>query len=529
MNIAFITFLIVWSLGVIQRSLYQLYLWQVKEYRWDRMHAFLKTGPGKQFFLDKLTGLKLAFFLIGLVAINYLGLYYLALFIPYVLHLILLLSRRSKVKKPDFTKKALLIYSLTFLSLAAPTSLILFTPNLNIKILSLLGLDLLLPAIIPLAILVQWPLGTYLKNKTFKRAAEKRAKHKKLTVIGITGSYGKSSVKEFLATLLKEKFKVLKTPQNVNSEMGIANFILAKLKKNHQVLVAEMGAYKKGEIKKSCEIVRPQIGILTAINEQHLDLFGGLENTKKAKYELISSLPHNGFAVFNGDNEHTFKMALKTQVPHVLYSVKDKAHVWASDIKATLDYLRFVLNYKDKKELIEVKLTGKHNVSNLLAAITVSLHLGLDMEELRRGLSKLEPLERTLRPIIGREGVLIIDDSYSANPDGVIAALEYLKENFTDKQKVILMPSLIELGREARAIHAKLGSKLAEIGDQVIITTADYYKEILQGVERESYPKFRLIMKSKEIKQHLKGFLDKDTVVLLESRVPGEVIKYLKY
>ncbi|MDD4351828.1 MAG: UDP-N-acetylmuramoyl-tripeptide--D-alanyl-D-alanine ligase [Candidatus Gracilibacteria bacterium] len=521
-----IIFVALWSLSVLYRSLSYVYIWQVKEYRADRMRSFLRTGPGKQFFFDKFRALKLGLLILGLAAIYYLDWYYLLPILVYFLELGFIIKKR-RLQKPDFTSKALLILALMLIFLIPNSILILLaSPSLNLKILYLIGLDLLLPVISLFSILIQWPLSYVLKARTFKRAAAKRAAFPDLKVIGITGSYGKSSTKEFLATILSAKFKVLKTPKNVNSEMGIANFLLKNLSTDYEVLVVEMGAYKKGEIKKSCQIAKPQIGILTAVSQQHLDLFGSIENTKQAKYELISALPDSGFAVFNGDNKYTFELALKTRTPHAIYSVKDKADIWATEIQTSFDKIRFKLNGKELSEHLEARVFGKHNVSNLLAAIEVALHLGLDIQEIKQGLSKIEPLEKTLKVFTGIKEIKVIDDSYSANPDGVIAALDYL-ESFEYKQKIVLMPSLIELGRESAEIHGNLGKELARVATKVIITTADHYKDLIAELKTEDAEKFTLITKAKDIIAALDPILHKSTVVLIESRIPKSVIKYL--
>jgi len=160
-------------------------------------------------------------------------------------------------------------------------------------------------------------------------------------VIGITGSYGKSSTKEFLATILSAKYKVCKTSANRNSEIGVAETVLRELKPEHEIFIVEMGAYRTGEIKAICDIVHPTIGVLTAVSEQHLALFGSLEATKKAKYELIEALPENGIAIFNADNRATRELAEQTLKPKRLYSTERPADVSANAITVQPEKLSF--------------------------------------------------------------------------------------------------------------------------------------------------------------------------------------------
>ncbi|PIS39980.1 MAG: hypothetical protein COT32_02190, partial [Candidatus Nealsonbacteria bacterium CG08_land_8_20_14_0_20_36_22] len=348
-----------------------------------------------------------------------------------------------------------------------------------------------------------------LVKKTLKKAKEKKEQFKNLIVIGITGSYGKSSTKEFLATILSEKFKVLKTPKNINAEIGIAKTILNELKPEHQVFIAEIGAYERGKIKEVCRMLGPKIGILTGINEQHLSTFGSLENIKKAKYELIESLPRT--IIVRGLPEDGIAI------------IRDKLDLRADDIRVEKEYIFFKVSGVNFK----VNLLGIHNIDNILLSASCAQKLGMSLEEISRACLKIKPEQGGMK-FLRKDAPVVIDSSYSANPDGVIADLDYLKTLRQAQGKlIIVMPCLIELGRVSKEVHKRIGRKIGEVCDLAIITTRDYFKEIKKTAEIGSLQIF-LIENPKEIIAKIKEFCKNDDVVLLEGRVPKE-IKSVKF
>jgi len=219
-----------------------------------------------------------------------------------------LFSGGRKFRFPVWTVKALLIFTLSLISMV----LLFPLANMNSDVSDLsfyVSVYFLMPlAVIFFTVLINVPVNI-VKNIIFILAKNKVSKIKNLTVIGITGSYGKSSTKEFLSQILSKKFRVLKTPGNINTEIGVSQFILKNLKTDVEILIVEMGAYRAGEIRRICGIVRPKIGILTGISQQHLALFGSMESIKNAKYELINSLPKDGLAVFNGENNYCLELS----------------------------------------------------------------------------------------------------------------------------------------------------------------------------------------------------------------------------
>jgi len=485
-----------WFLRQTKAALFWLYLWQLKEYHLGRFLAHFSTEKGKRLIINPLLLIKL-FLILSLFFYFEISLLFLVLI--YVLEGILALKHyfRKTLKAPVFTKKILFLLFFSFLVI----SLILvgnFKKGLFNFALFLLISDIFSPAIFSGIVLVFQPLVAFWKFRIVKKAKLKRGQFKNLLVIGITGSYGKTSTKEFLATILSEKYKVLKTLEHQNSEIGIAQCILNDLNENYEIFVVEMGAYNKGGIKLISDIIKPKIGILTGVNEQHLATFGSLENIIKTKYELIESLPADGIAFFNGKNKYCLELYQKT--PH---------------------QLKFGTGQAKIKKYLYGKKAKFFGEENLLGAMAVARELRMTEEEISRAVAKIENKLPGIQIKKGINGLIIIDATYSANPDGVLSHLEYLK-TFPGK-KVIIMPCLIELGKASKEIHKKIGKKIAEVCNLAIITTKERFKEIQEGAGEKAI----FLENPKEIFEKIKIYLKPENIILLESRVPIQLISLL--
>ena len=421
---------------------------------------------------------------------------------------------------------------------------------------------ILVPIIFSLFILFFQAPVEFFKKRIIKKAKRKRDKFKNLLVIGISGSYGKSSVKEFLSTILSEKFNVLKTEKNINAEIGIAQTILNKLNENHQVFVCEIGAYERGKIKQVCGFVKPKIGILTGINSQHLSTFGSLENIIKAKFEIIESLPENGVGILNWDNEYIkFKVQdskFKVKVKSLkFYSVKDRLNVWARNVKVERGRISFKVFSRDGDFAdFKVNVLGGHNVLNVLGAVAAAKELGMNLNEISNACRKIKIEQGAIKLLKGINGLNIIDSSYSANPEGVIADLDYLNlwqdpegvrryyggpygaspkgepsASYGARKKIVIMRCLIELGKSAKDVHKKIGKKISEVCDLAIITTKDYFKELKDSaIENGMNPESILLIKdAKQIAEKIKQFTNPGDTILLEGKTKKQLIDLLIY
>ena len=409
----------------------------------------------------------------------------------------------------------------------------------NHFLLFILVLEILFPIFIFICLkIIEIPVF-FTKIAIVKKAEKKIKGLAELTTIGIAGSYGKTSTKEILYFLLSEKYNVLKTEANINTQMGVAKTALNFLGEKHKFFICEMAAYKKGEIKSISDIVKPKIGILTGVNEQHLALFGSQENIIKGKYELIESLPSDGLAIFNGNNKYCLELYRKTKKNNKLQkvicttistaveiAVQKEKDIWAENIMVEKEFIRFRAVSKDGDFAeFKVNLLGRQNIENILLAAACARELGMSLDEISKICLKIKPELGGIK-FLKKENPVILDSSYSANPTGVMADLDYLK--IYPEKKIIIMPCLIELGESSREIHKKIGRKIGEICDLAIITTKERFNEIKKGALEAGMKEENIlfIRESNEIAEKVKSYTMK-SVVLLEGRTPKGLINLL--
>ena len=539
-----------WFIRTTKFVFFYIYLWQLKEYHIGRFFDHFQTEKGKKLLLNPLYFLKVIL-LILFFAFPYSSSYFPAyftfffnlysLFPSFLLILYFAESLRvlkdlfwKKLKFPTFTKKTIFL-SLVLLSAETLLIFFLFTyeKDINFFAISLLTADIFILFLASCLILLFQPLTVFFRNINVQRAKKRRNGLKNLLVIGITGSYGKTSTKEFLYTILSQKFNVVKTKEHQNSEAGIAQCILNDLKEKHEIFIVEMGAYGRGGIKLLSDIAKPKIGILTGINEQHLALFGSQENIIRAKYELIESLPKDGLAIFNGDDPRCFTLYQNTDRAKRIFSAQRSAFnvqpdLWAENIIAQKDFVFFKVCDKVGCGKFRAYIAGAHFIPNLLAAILVAREVGMSFEEISQAMLKIRPIKKTMQVLEGINRLTIIDDSYSANPHGVFSALNYLKTY--PSKKVIILPCLIELGAASKKIHKRIGEEIGKVCNTAIVTTKERFQEIKEGVFQ--LPRFRkenivFLEDPEEIFSAIKSFCDPGDVVLLEGRVPKKLIELL--
>lgn len=310
-------------------------------------------------------------------------------------------------------------------------------------------------------------------NSPFERARNKRfvAKATKIldecsaVKIGVTGSFGKTSVKEILKTLLSEKYSVLATPQSYNTPLGIA--LTVKNGVNADYFIAEAGARRKGDIKEICDIVKPSIGVLTGINRQHAETFGDAKTVKAAKFELFENLRGDKIAVFSADNDGSRELFNKFVGDKYLAGLNGDA-VLAQNVKTTACGSTFTLAIKGEKPVeCKTSLLGRHNVSDIVLAAAVAYKCGLTPLEISRGVEKCVPAEHRCSLMQAKGGGTIIDDTYNSNEDGAKAALETLA--LFDGRKTVITPGLVELGESGAEANENLGKSIAKSADEVII------------------------------------------------------------
>ena len=499
---------------------YWIYWWQVKEYRTDRMKDFLSTRSGKKIIFSFIN-ISEIILLLFLVIFRQTSLGQLIILIVSFLIFIELLKFIKWRIFPVWTKKAVILSLFNFCAAMIVYSLSFYLSSVFVAIL----IVIFVPLVVSIVVFILQPISNHQKKKIIARAQKKINKLEPI-VIGITGSYGKTSTKEFLKTILEQKFSVLATPKNVNSDIGVAKVILNNLKSEHEIFIVEMGAYKIGEIKIICDLVSPIVGVVTAINEQHLSLFGSLENTKKAKAELIQSLPAAGLAVINGDNQESVEIAKNISATKKFFSVQDIAHSYATNIQVFPKRVNFKLNIGNESADVQGALYGKQVIPAILAAAQVANHLGLSLQEIAQGISEITTIDKIMTLKDGRNFSQVIDDSYNSNPAGFLAALDYLNI-FKDKRKIVITAGMQELGEKLIEKHQKVGLELKKTADLLIITKKDFVKAFNVYEESDGIKKIIIEEKPKKlIRKILNNISDKD-VVLIEGRVNKAIVDCL--
>ncbi|MBQ7137798.1 MAG: UDP-N-acetylmuramoyl-tripeptide--D-alanyl-D-alanine ligase [Clostridia bacterium] len=373
---------------------------------------------------------------------------------------------------------------------------------------------LLLPLWVALGGLLAWPIEKLVSEMYFRDAQKKLAARPDLIKIGITGSYGKTSVKFILGTILQEKFQVLVTPSSFNTPMGVTRIIREKLMPAHQVFVAEMGARHVGDIKEMCRLVHPHHGVLTSVGPQHLDTFKTLERIKSTKYELMDAIPDGGCCFFPDDKEICRELFDKTRKEKRLCSVHpeaDDADVWATDIRVSPAGSSFILHTMNDEIACQTRLLGEHNIQNILLAATVGLRLGMTLRQIARGISKVMPVEHRLQ-LLPSTGVTIIDDAFNSNPKGAQAALKVIKG--FEGRRIIITPGMVELGAGEEQFNHDFGTMMAECVDVAILVGRKHTAPIAKGLREAGFPEENL---------HVVSNLEKASALLRQIGRPGDV------
>ncbi len=500
----------------------QVTLWQRKEYRWDRLSADLKSSetwpPTYYWLLAAYSAVAVGWLAVifgQTTAAAFLG--WAALVCLLIFHLIRIF--RQGIWRPRPTAKAmLLVIVMTGLSagLAAALYIHNFAPGLQWA-----TLIFFLPMIAAAAVgLINIP-AYFVKQSIIKQAQRLRSSLPDLVAVGITGSYGKTSTKHFLQQILAGGQRASAvSAEHRNAAFTIAADMRHQLKPGLDIYVAEMGAYKRGDIAALARLVKPQIGVITAIGNQHLSLFGSQQNIAEAKWELIAGLQSPAIAVLNQDDETLVAKAKNFKGRTLWYSLQKPADVWAANLQLGIDKSTFVLHIGDWKKAITVPIISRGLVISLLAAVATAQALQIPPAQIFQKLNNLQSFPRTMQPRRGKKNALIIDDSYSASEASVINALDYLRR-FPSADKRFVMVPVIELGQEAVAVHQKIGEQLAKSDARVYVYGSAFKKQLAVAAGRsmtwETDP-HRLAQKVGEN-------LSAESVVVLEGRLPAVVLK----
>lgn len=337
-----------------------------------------------------------------------------------------------------------------------------------------------------------------------------------LRVIGITGSVGKSTTKELVASVLEQRFSTLKNPGNLNNEIGLPLTILG-LSEGHQQAVLEMGFYVPGEIDFLCEIAQPHVGVVTNIGTVHAERAGSQEAIAQGKAELVQALPAapQGTAILNYDDPMVRAMAEKTDAKVLFYGLNPKADIWADQVEGLgLEGIHFRLHYRRETLYLKVPLIGRHSVHTALRAAAVGINEKMNWQEIVNGL-RAGHTQLRLSAVRSESGALLLDDTYNASPQSMLAALNLLDE--MNGRKIAVLGDMLELGRYEWKGHEMVGRRAANIVDQ-LITLGERGRMIAAAACRIGFPpnKVTELEDSEQAIDYLQKHLRGNDVVLIK-------------
>lgn len=404
-----------------------------------------------------------------------------------LLALLIINFPRKQKKKLVFTnriKRLIVICNILFLLLLLPAF-----ANKNMAAYYLVIEIALSPLIIFISFLISLPIENSIRQRFMNEAHNIISKNDNLYVIGITGSFGKTSVKYYLNSVLREKYAVCMTPESYNTPMGATLTIKNDLKNIDDIFICEMGARRVGDIKEICDIVNPIGGIITDVGNMHLDTFNNIENVAKTKFELFDSIISNtsqnpkignGIILLNGDNqlirqkasEHKEKGGYNNKLLYY-YGMNDNNDFYATDIKIDDKGSKFKLLIKTdkigKKEIaFETKLLGIYNIMNLVAAIAYGVLLNVDVDNLVEAVKKIEPVAHRLQILKYDANTILIDDAYNSNLSGAKNASDVISK-FDGYTKIIITPGMVELGNIQDSINKEFAEYASKLVDYAIV------------------------------------------------------------
>ena len=356
-------------------------------------------------------------------------------------------------------------------------------------------------------VIVNWinrPVEGMINQHYINDAKKKLRSVPDLIVIGVTGSYGKTSVKYYLDTLLKEHFEVLITPESYNTPMGVVKTIRSSLKPSHQIFICEMGARHVGDIKEICDIVHPEHGIITSVGPQHLETFFNMDNIVNTKFELADALPEVGLLFLNGDNEYirnhsgkyknkifytTGEWAKARELESQIEEGEVPQYYQTGDVKLSRTGTEFTVTAPDgEKETFQMRLLGEHNVINVAGAVAVANTLGIPLKQLKVPVRRIQPVAHRMQ-LLERGNYTIIDDAFNSNPVGSRAAVETLKQ--FEGVRILITPGMVELGEKEEEYNYKFGTYAADCCDYILLVGEKHTAPIQKGVLESGFSQER--------------------------------------
>lgn len=432
----------------------------------------------------------------------------------------------GSIKKLVYTAriKRMFIFSTAVLAVSGALGLI-FEGLLSVIFLAVLVLLSVFPEILCfISLFALKPIEKLVANHYINDAKRILNSVHGIKVIGITGSFGKTSTKYILSRILSEKYNVLHTPESFNTPMGVVRTIREKMRADTEFFVCEMGAKNVGDIKEICDIVHPDHALITSVGAQHLETFKTLDNVFKTKFELYDAVHQkNGLVFANGDNKIITDNA-KDDV--TLYSLNSQTEYRGENIVCGRNGATFDIVLGDKKISVTTKLLGRHNVLNIVGAAALAFSLGVAPDDIAFAVSRLTPTEHRLEMKGSVNGSLLIDDAYNANPEGCLEAVNVLG-SFEGMKKVIITPGLVELGEKEFECNKALGEAAASVCDKIIFIGKKRSEPLAEGAKEAGFNTDNMYVAASfaEAMEIYSSFANSDTVVLLENDLPDNYLK----
>lgn len=379
----------------------------------------------------------------------------------------------------------------------------------------------LVPFFIFLAGLLTKPVEVYVHRHFIKLAKKKLSRMPDLTIIAITGSYGKTSTKFMIRDLLSERYSVCSTPGSYNTPMGICKVINNDLEARHQVLVLEMGARYEGNIDELCDIAEPDISVVTNVGIAHLETFGSQDAIARTKSTLIKRTRPGGKVVLNADDERVNAMGDLRKDVDVIRVGLEKGDIRAENIQYGSEGMQFTVIGRDKSEIFGMKILGSHNVQNMLLAVGVAKSMGIRLKTMATAAGRMEPVEHRLE--LKKQGeITVIDDAFNSNPIGAKNAVETLAQ-FKTGQRIIITPGMIELGELQNEKNREFGQQIGKANlDLVILVGEDQTKAIKAGIKSTGFDleKVKTVRSLYDANRTMQNFVEEGDVVLYENDLP---------
>jgi len=507
---------------VLSRLLYHLHMFQLNSYRLKRYGLFIKTN------YRKIIPLSSVVYFLWIIALSSFYEFFFEGFgiliaivwcVSVVLRTYILQFKGERRKKPlVFTAR---VYRMIGISSGLFLVMLVVASQSVNPLFILVIIMLLSPCIMILGNIILMPYEAYMKKYYYDDAKKLLRSHKDLITIGITGSYGKTSVKFMLETILSQQFNTLVTPHSYNTTLGVIITVRKFLNRSHEVFVAEMGAKQKGDIEEICDLVAPRYGVITAVGPQHLETFGSLSTIIDTKFELAQAVGKKGTCFVNGDSSNVCEGIKRYDgLPFATYGTNEDADVRIIKVIQSIHGSTFSIKYMENEFEYQTKLLGMHNILNIAGAISIALKLGMTYEKIYTGVKELKAVEHRLE--LKKQGdFFILDDAFNSNPTGAKSALDVLSQ-FDSGKKIIMTPGMIELGSMDYEIHYTFGQQISEVCDYVILIGENKTAAIKKGLLDSGYDMSKVaVMKNVfEGFSQIRSIASKGDVVLIENDLP---------